>query len=82
MSGAGTEPQKATPGSSPPRFRRIRDLDTHPEPWLRVSQVAEYLQVSSDQVWKWHRAGVLLIRNFGDRINRVSLAELRRFVTR
>lgn len=65
-----------------PPPRRIRDLDTHPEPWLRVSQVAEYLQVSDRQVWKWHRAGVLEIRNFGDRINRVALTELRRFLGR
>lgn len=61
-------------------WRRIDHLDAHPDRWLRIEQCAEYLQVSDDQVRKWGRAGVLVITNFGDRISRVDIAELRRFV--
>lgn len=58
---------------------RISDLRTHPERWLRIAQCAEYLQVSQDQVWKWHRAGVLVLTAFGPRINRIGRDELLRF---
>jgi excisionase family DNA binding protein len=39
--------------------RRITDLPTHPDPYVKVGALAQYLDVRGKTVHKWIKAGTL-----------------------
>lgn len=59
----------------PKAGRRITDLATHPDAWLLVPAIAEYLAVDYRTVDKWIDAGILRAYNMNGlwRVKRVDL---------
>ena len=60
-------------------IRRIMDLQTHPEPWVTTSDLADYWGVSRKQIYKQIDAGTLAAIRLGPRLVRISTAEAIRF---
>ena len=54
----------------PPRTP-IKNLSTHPEKYVTVTQLAEYWQVSRKQIYKQIDAGVLEAIRLGERLYRI-----------
>ena len=61
---------------------RIRDLITHPEPYVTVGELAEYWLVSRKQIYKQIDAGTLRAIKLGPRLLRISTPEAVRFEQR
>lgn len=61
--------------------RRITDLATHPDSWLLVPAIAEYLSVNYKTVDKWIDAGLLRAYDF-DGCWRVRRDDLEAFIAR
>jgi excisionase family DNA binding protein len=61
---------------------RIRDLNTHDEPFVTPVQIARHLGVGRKQIAKWIDAGTLPAYRFGDRQWRIRLDDARSFVER
>jgi excisionase family DNA binding protein len=59
--------------------RKILDLQTHPEPYLTTSDLAEYWGVSRKQIYKQIDAGTLVAIRLGPRLMRISTVEAIRF---
>jgi excisionase family DNA binding protein len=59
--------------------RQILDLQTHPEPYLTTSDLADYWRVSRKQIYKQIEAGTLKAIRLGPRLLRISTAEAIRF---
>jgi excisionase family DNA binding protein len=59
--------------------RQITDLQTHPEPYLTTSDLADYWRVSRKQIYKQIEAGTLKAIRLGPRLLRISTAEAIRF---
>jgi excisionase family DNA binding protein len=57
----------------------IRDLSTHPLPYVSVSDLASYWLVSRKQVYKQIDAGTLPALRLGPRLFRISTADARLF---
>lgn len=62
------------------RLVPIRDLTTHPQPHVRVSQIARYLQVDKRTVTKWIEAGLMQALRLPTGHWRIATADVRRFV--
>jgi excisionase family DNA binding protein len=60
-------------------IRKIRDLRTHPEPYVTTSDLADYWGVSRKQIYKQIDAGTLGAIRLGPRLLRISAVEARRF---
>jgi excisionase family DNA binding protein len=54
---------------------RIRDLAAHPEPYVTVTELAEYWFVSRKQIYKQIDAGTLAAIRFGPRLMRIRTTE-------
>src|SRR5580704_8743683 len=61
---------------------RIRDLVTHPEPYVTVGELAEYWLVSRKQIYKQIDAGTLRAIKLGPRLLRISTSEAIHFEQR
>jgi excisionase family DNA binding protein len=60
-------------------IRKILDLQTHPEPYLTASDLADYWGVSRKQIYKQIDAGTLVAIRLGPRLLRISTVEAIRF---
>jgi excisionase family DNA binding protein len=60
-------------------IRRIMDLQSHPEPYVTTSDLADYWRVSRKQIYKQIEAGTLRAIRLGPRLMRISTAEAIRF---
>jgi len=54
---------------------RVRDLKTHPEPYVTVAELAEYWLVGRKQIYKQIEAGTLRAIKLGPRLLRIRTAE-------
>jgi excisionase family DNA binding protein len=62
---------------------RIRDLESHPDQFVTVRELADYLHVSKWQVHKWLDAGVLSARRHpGMRTLRIPTSSARKLESR
>jgi excisionase family DNA binding protein len=59
--------------------RRITDLQTHSEPYVTTTDLADYWGVSRKQIYKQLDAGTLVAIRLGPRLLRISTVEARRF---
>jgi excisionase family DNA binding protein len=57
------------------RTRKITDLETHPEPYVTMSDLADYWRVSRKQIYKQIEAGTLKAIRLGPRLLRISTAD-------
>jgi excisionase family DNA binding protein len=60
-------------------IRKIMDLQTHSEPYVTTSDLADYWRVSRKQIYKQIEAGTLRAIRLGPRLMRISTAEAIRF---
>jgi excisionase family DNA binding protein len=60
-------------------IRRIVDLQSHPEPYVTTSDLADYWRVSRKQIYKQIEAGTLKAIRLGPRLMRISTVEAIRF---
>ena len=60
-------------------IRKIRNLQTHPEPYVTTSDLADYWGVHRKQLYKQIDAGTLAAIRLGPRLLRISTAEAIRF---
>jgi excisionase family DNA binding protein len=60
-------------------IRKIMDLQTHPEPYVTTSDLADYWRVSRKQIYKQIEAGTLKAIRLGPRLMRISTVEAIRF---
>ncbi len=54
---------------------RVRDLKTHPEPYVTVAELAEYWLVGRKQIYKQIEAGTLRAMRLGPRLLRIRTAD-------
>jgi excisionase family DNA binding protein len=54
---------------------RVRDLKTHPEPYVTVAELAEYWLVGRKQIYKQIEAGTLRAIRLGPRLLRIRTAD-------
>jgi excisionase family DNA binding protein len=59
--------------------RKIKNLQTHNEPYVTTSDLAEYWSVSRKQIYKQIEAGTLRAIRLGPRLLRISTTEAARF---
>jgi excisionase family DNA binding protein len=59
--------------------RKIRNLHTHPEPYVTTAELADYWQVSRKQIYKQIEAGTLVAIRIGPRLLRIRTSEAIRF---
>jgi excisionase family DNA binding protein len=60
----------------------IRDLSTHPAPYVSVAELAEYWQVGRKQLYKYMDAGSLAAIRLGPRLFRIRTTDARVFEER
>lgn len=58
---------------------RIRDLDSHPTPYVTITSLADYWGISRKMIYKQIDAGTLDAVRFGPRLYRIKTSEARRF---
>ena len=61
---------------------RLRDLQSHPEPYVTVAELAEYWIVGRKQIYKQIDAGTLPAIRLGPRLLRIRTADAREFERR
>jgi excisionase family DNA binding protein len=54
---------------------RVRDLKTHPQPYVTVAELAEYWLVGRKQIYKQIEAGTLRAIRLGPRLLRIRTAD-------
>jgi excisionase family DNA binding protein len=54
---------------------RVRDLKTHPEPYVTVAELAEYWLVGRKQIYKQIDAGTLRALKLGPRLMRIRTSD-------
>jgi excisionase family DNA binding protein len=59
---------------------RIRNLDTHPDPFVTPTELAEHLKVSLDTIHRAIRSGALTAVRVGPRLVRVRTEDAQRFL--
>lgn len=57
----------------------LHDLQTHPEPYVTVAELAEYWLVGRKQIYKQIEAGTLPAIRLGPRLLRIRTADARAF---
>lgn len=57
----------------------VKDLQSHPEPYVTVAELAEYWLVGRKQIYKQIEAGTLPAIRLGPRLLRIRTAEARAF---
>jgi excisionase family DNA binding protein len=57
----------------------LRDLSTHPEPYVTIGELAAYWLVSRKQLYKQIDAGTLPAIRLGPRLFRIRTADARKF---
>jgi excisionase family DNA binding protein len=60
-------------------IHKIMDLQTHPEPYVTTSDLADYWRVSRKQIYKQIEAGTLKAIRLGPRLLRIGTADAIRF---
>ena len=60
-------------------IHKIMDLQSHPEPYVTTSDLADYWRVSRKQIYKQIEAGTLKAIRLGPRLLRIGTAEAIRF---
>lgn len=60
----------------------VRDLKTHPEPYVTVSELAKYWLVGRKQIYKQIEAGTLAAIRLGPRLLRIRTADAIEFERR
>ena len=58
---------------------RLKDLQTHTEPYVTVAELAEYWLVGRKQIYKQIDAGTLPAIRLGPRLLRIKTADAREF---
>ncbi len=58
-----------------PQTMRLRDLESHPEPYVTVAELAEYWLVGRKQIYKQIDAGTLSAIRLGPRLLRIRTAD-------
>ena len=61
---------------------RIKDLQSHPDPYVTVVDLAEYWLVGRKQIYKQIDAGTLRAIRLGPRLLRIRTADAREFERR
>lgn len=57
----------------------VKDLQSHPEPYVTVAELAEYWLVGRKQIYKQIEAGTLPAIRLGPRLLRIRTADARAF---
>jgi excisionase family DNA binding protein len=60
-------------------LRKIQNLQTHPDPYVTIADLAAYWSVSRKQLYKQVEAGTLKALRLGPRSMRISTADARAF---
>ena len=61
------------------KHNRLEDLETHPEAYVTIGELARYWHVSRQQIYKQIEAGTLPAIRLGPRLLRVATAEALKF---
>jgi excisionase family DNA binding protein len=63
-------------------MRRLENLESHPEPYVTVAELADYWLVGRKQIYKQIDAGTLPAIRLGPRLLRIRTADAREFERR